>query len=1280
LASRPSSANIKVEPPAFFKEFRVPEILPLSAAPHSNHQLFSDHYLNRTLPQRLDWPQLLEAAAPVRETMTALFAGFTPSDNEAQTEEGWIKPVLKALGHDFEVQPALKTPDGTKSPDYVFYRTQAALTANKGKTLTEDLLKTGGYAVGDAKYWDRSLDAALQGKDAAVFSNKNPGYQIAFYIQHSGLEWGILTNGRLWRLYHRDTAHKLDRYYEVDLPALLQNPDPAAFLYFYAFFRRAAFEPGPLGVRALLHESRDYAQGVGDTLKSQVYEALRHLAQGFLDYAPNGLVSDAETRKLIYDSALILLYRLLFVLYAEARELLPVSASPAYRDSYSLYALKRSVAASLDAHQTLLPTSAKLWPSLTELFGIIDKGSPPLQVATFNGGLFDPTRHGFLDAKAVGDAHLQAALDKLSRVNGEFVDYRDLSVRHLGTIYEGLLEYHLDALPAEDKDTQDGWSVALLNDKGERKATGSYYTPDYIVKYIVEQAVGPMLDAAIADVTGDAAQVEAVLQVNVLDPAMGSGHFLVETTEFIARYLIDLAIAPGKDGQGESDLLYWKRRVAQSCVYGVDLNPLAVELAKLSLWLTTVAKDRPLSFLDHHLRAGNALVGARLADLQLGGAKPKAKQAAEPGQMTMMADESFRQSLSVAVGSMWLIEGSAAQTVAEVKQQEQLYEALRAGLTRKYSRLANLVTASHFGVALDKHLWKPLSAYALDPESASHPKFAEWAAAADAAASRLRFFHWELEFPEVYFGTDGKSLGDKAGFDAVVGNPPYVRQEELTYYKPFFQAIYPETAHGVADLFIYFFDQGLRQLRQGGRLSFISSNSWLRSNYATPLRKHLRNETQIETLIDLGNTRVFADAPDLSPAIHVVRRGAPPAEHTAQVAVFTRGEGIQSFERDIASKMFSVSMHDQSDTGWQLGDDAGRRVFLKLMAAGKPLGEVVGGQMYRGVLTGLNEAFIVDTPTRNRLVAADPACTAILKPLFRGEDLRPWYQEDEGRWMIVIPSGWTRKTYPALLSDDDAWDHFQQHYPSVSKYLLPFETAARKRQDKGRYWWELRPCDYYGAFDKPKIMWPDICRYPRFSWDTSETFVNDKGFIAVVEDPYILGILQSRSAWHCVSKLCVGLGERAGYMVYQLKSQFISRLPIPDASDEDKAAIGTLAREITAEAKKRYALHEKVRQRLRTDFGSPGISLNQKLTAWWTLDFPGLRRELVKVFKHDIPIKERDDWQEWFEAQKKAHTERTNAIVARETALNAHVYALFALKAAEIALIEAATKYQYGEV
>ena len=613
----------------------------------------------------------------------------------------------------------------------------------------------------------------------------------------------------------------------------------------------------------------------------------------------------------------------LFVLYAEARELLPVQGSPAYRDSYSLHALKRETAARLDAGRALLPTTATLWPRLHALFGLIDKGSPPLLVATFNGGLFDPARHPFLNAHAVGDAHLQAALDKLARVAGQFVDYRDLSVRHLGTLYEGLLEYHLEEEAAETAPTPrpspvpgeggmtgdperpsasgsvsdsplplagegrgvgatvlNPWTVALLNDKGERKATGSYYTPDYIVKYIVEQAVGPRLRQAVAEAASDDARVRAVLGVNVLDPAMGSGHFLVEATEYIARFLIDQALPVEADAHSpqaqEPDLLYWKRRVAQSCVYGVDLNPLAVELAKLSLWLTTVAKDRPLSFLDHHLRAGNALVGARLADLQFGGPKPRPKKkSAEPaGQMTMLADDTFRRSLSAAVDYMWLIEGSAALTAADVKQQEKLYVKLRESLSTKYSRLANLVTASHFGVALDHHLWKPLAAYALNEESASHPKFAEWVAQADDAAERLRFFHWELEFPEVYFDKRGQPLGEAAGFDAVVGNPPYVQREKLGLFRPFLAAEYPAVYHGMADLSVYFLGQGLRQLQKGGVISFITSGTFQKLNFGAPLRQHMADHATLEELVEFGEQQVFSDATTY-PVIFLLRNAPP---------------------------------------------------------------------------------------------------------------------------------------------------------------------------------------------------------------------------------------------------------------------------------------------------------------------------------------------------------------------------------------------------------------------
>lgn len=1258
----------------------VAQQLPLVAPAHNNQQLFSDHYLNNSLPQRGDWQMLAATARPIMAQIASIFAHYTPSNNEAQTERDLVQPVLEALGHTFEVQAALRTPDGTKKPDYIFYRDHAALAVNKNKVLTDALLHGGGVAVGDAKYWDRPLDVAIKAQGGDPFTNKNPAYQIFFYIQHSGLDWGILTNGRLWRLYHKETAHKLERYYEVDLPALLATGDVAQFLYFFAFFRRAAFDAQPLGVTALLNESLVYARGVGDTLKVQVYEALRHLAQGFLDHPGNRLTAEPETLKTIYDNALIVLYRLLFLLYAEARDLLPARQEGMYRDSYSLHAITRDIATNMRLNKLLLPNTATLWPRLHALFGIINEGSPPLNVATFNGGLFDPARHPFLDRYTVGDARLQAAIDRLARVKEEFVDYRDLAERHLGTIYEGLLEFHLAAIPREGE-----WTVALLNDRGERKATGSYYTPDYIVKYIVEQTIGPVLREVVAGKETDQEKVAAVLAVNVLDPAMGSGHFPVEATAFIARFLVDLAVTPDADAEGETDLAYWKRRVAQNCIYGVDLNPLAVDLAKLSLWLATVAKDRPLSFLDHHLRTGNALVGAQLADVQIGAQddrprkrpSKKAQQAAAAGQLSMLDDDTFRQSMGSAVSSMWRIEDSAGNTIAEVKAQERAYAQLRDDLNRKYGRLADLVSATHFGVTIDPALWTPLADYATGRTIAGPARFTDWLNAADRLSAERHFFHWELEFPEVYFDRSGQPLGAQAGFDAVIGNPPYVRQEQMAPFKPYFAAEYPDTYHGVADLYVYFFDQGLRQLRQGGRLSYICSNSWLQTNFAQPLRRFIRTTARVETLIDLGNNRTFSEAPDVCPTIFVFDKATPLPDHRFTSVVFQRGEAPDLSESTLSPKAIAIAQSDQPDEGWQLEEDTTRLIFSKLMRKGKPLSEVINGQMFYGIKTGLNDAFIIDSATRQRLVESDAASDAIIKPLAQGEDLRPWYQEQEDRWLIFARRG----------INIDA-------YPSIKAYLVGFRERLEPRprdwpvtsswpgRKPGSYkWFEIQDSvDYYEQFDKPKIFWPDIAKIPRFSFAEAGVHIGNTGYLIPMLDAFLLGFLQSRASWMMLSKICLHNKFRGGLWEYRVLPQFISRLAIPDASTDERDAIGGLALKITEQSRARYMLHTRTRHRITADLGTPGKGLNQKLTAWWELDFPAFRAELQKVFKRDIALKERDDWEAWLADQRAAHQRFTAEIVRLETELNARVYALFDLTADEIQLIEESTRYRYGEV
>ncbi|MGH2478549.1 MAG: Eco57I restriction-modification methylase domain-containing protein, partial [Ktedonobacteraceae bacterium] len=543
-----------------------------------------------------------------------------------------------------------------------------------------------------------------------------------------------------------------------------------------------------------------------------------------------------------------------------------------------------------------------------------------------------------------------------------------------------------------------------------------------------------------------------------------------------------------------------------------------------------------------------------------------------------------------------------------------------------------------------------------------------------------RFFHWELEFPDIFFALDGTPRGEQAGFDAVVGNPPYVRQEKLSADKSFYQE-HHEIYHGSADLFVYFFAQGLRLLRPGGRLAYISSNSWLRANYATPLRRHLRLYTNVEQLIDLGNTRVFSDAPDLSPAIQLACKLPPSNGNTARVAIFSRGDTISEFRENLEGRFFAVSLHDQPDEGWQLKSDASRQLFTRLMQVGRPLGELVEGRMYYGIKTGLNEAFIIDDATRARLLQADPASAQLIKPMVRGEDLRPWYQENEGRWLICLPSGWTAATFPELQARDEtlAWAKVSSSYPALAAYLEPFADAARKRQDKGQYWWELRACDYYDAFAQPKIFYPDIAKYPRFSWGEPDSYTSNTGYFIPEHSYELLGLLNSRMSWFVIMQISQPLAERKGALTYRLFTQNIERLPIPALSDEQRVQIGGLAQQLTEVARARYLVREETMQRIRSDLGAGQRKITDRLDEWWRLDWQAFRDEVRKSFKREIPLKERHEWQRYVEEQQEEIAGLTREVIRLEQELNTAVYAASGLDEAEIALVEQETKYYYGE-
>ena len=653
------------------------------------------------------------------------------------------------------------------------------------------------------------------------------------------------------------------------------------------------------------------------------------------------------------------------------------------------------------------------------------------------------------------------------------------------------------------------------------------------MKYIVEETVGPVLRAAIQDAGSDEEKVEAVLALDVLDPAMGSGHFLVEVTEYIARFLVELDVSPeeapdteapetevpetGNTG-ADAELAYWKRRVVQSCVYGVDMNPLAVDLAKLSLWLSTVARDRPLSFLGHHLRTGNSLVGARLTDLQPGNTgKKRKKKAADEAQLSMLEDDAFRQSMSVAVGSMWVIEESPAASVEDVKEQEQLYERLREDLIRRYARLADLVTATRFGVEVDRALWQPLADYATSKNVTTLPQFQRWLDEAQDIAAGQRFFHWELEFPEVFFDRHGKPLGEVAGFDAVVGNPPYVRQEALGPVKPYFKDAYPETYHGVADLYVYFYQQGLRQLRRGGRMGYIVTNKWLRAGYGGPLRGYFAEEDALVEIVDFGHAPIFPDA-DVFPCIVVLEKRGPAtndneADGEVRVAAVPREElGGMDLDRTVEAHAHTVPRGRFGKEAWSLESSAVDDLMAKIRRNGVPLAEFAGVKPAYGIKTGLNAAFLIDTETKDRLVGEDPASAEVIKPYLRGQDIKRWSPDWQDLWMIVLKSSGDH-AWPWRDAGDDAEEVFRQTYPSLHAHMKPLEEKLRRRRDKGRHWWELRSCAYYNLFEQPKIMYQVIQTHPRYGLSENEMFSNDKTFFVPAYNGWLLAILNSPLMW-----------------------------------------------------------------------------------------------------------------------------------------------------------------------
>ncbi len=985
---------------------------------YRNRALFADYYLQHLLPQLEGWRRdddLHEVYAQLQSLYSAKQSSLQMA-NEAQLEQEFLRPLLNILwGRDtYTVQPSLLTPTGRIQPDYALFANTEARQQAEQKPDTPDFWRLASV-VAEVKAWESALDRR-QG------THENPSSQICFYLYRTGVRWGILTNGRYWRLYERELSRTGGVYYEVDLVHLLEQDDPESFRYFFHFFRRESFLPDAEGVcfvERVLKGSQEYAVQVGERLRENVYDALRILMDGFLRFPTNNLTpDDPATLQKVYDNSLIVLYRLLFLLYAEDRGLLPINHL-VYRD-YCLQKVHREINSALRSGRQYYPRETRFWNALLTLTRIIDEGLPDngeLVLPAYNGGLFKPSAYPEVAHTPlpdhprwnIGDAYLATVIDLLAYERDQLdqpgmreVDYGSLDVQHLGSIYEGLLELQpriasetlyekvengrsvfttepVSATPESPRVRRiEPGRVYLTTDRGERKATGSYYTPKPIVNYIVERTLSPVLDAVAQQVAKLRPQIEAqirqyetqcdrelqsaspeqepvivakyhslieqekmrllepYLSVKALDPAMGSGHFMVGMADYISlRMANDPNLIP-LDAFGSDDAqTYYKRLVVERCLYGVDLNPLAVELAKLSLWLHTVSTGRALSFLDHRLRRGNALIGARIeqdlmfepTQLDRNG-RPRT---ASNGQLTLGFTETLtNQHLAYFLDTFRQIT-EAPTGDAEIERQKDAWYRDLEKVREKFRAVANCWLAPYFGAKVTPEQYAQAVEALRDPERWELLSQQEWFQNAQAVAQKYRFFHWELEFPELFFEPSGLKPIDQRGFDVVVGNPPYLFGELIPQEIRTISSRY-RFASGQYDVYWLFYEViGILLLKQGGLHGYVIPDAILVRDEAGRIRQWL---TENYRLVALGYAGAVFDEPNVSTAIVVWRKQPPEPSAQVQLA-YLRGEEFEL-----------IGLRDQSDflqipnTRWLLflGEEA-FEVIRKVLLRTRPLRE-----------------------------------------------------------------------------------------------------------------------------------------------------------------------------------------------------------------------------------------------------------------------------------------------------------------------------------------------------
>ncbi len=906
----------------------------------------------------------------------------------------------------------------------------------------------------------RALTPVQQGWD---YANKLPESR-----------WIIVSNYRETRLYAKSKGQGAYELFRLEDLAVLNE-----LRRFRALLGRDALLPSAPGAASVLDElllasdrkDREITEGLYARYREIRVRLFDELRRTHRKRRPAELLRHAQT----------ILDRVLFVAFAEDRGLLPpdtLASAYKHRDPYH---------------------PRPLWENFTAVFRWVDVGNPAMNFSAYNGGLFRPDPD--LDALALSDDACGWFKELAT------YDFRDdVSVEVLGHIFEQSIA-DLEELRAEAEAThavEEGKGPVGAERKApsKRKTEGVFYTPPFVTNFIVRETLGKVFqerwEASIQGrniskkdqlATWEAYR-EALRGVRVLDPACGSGAFLVAAFDALAQEYerANRAIAELKGGQ--TGLFDPTRVVLNENLFGVDLNGESVEITRLSLWLKTATRGKPLTHLDRNIRWGNSVVSDAALD-------PRAYD--------------WKKGRPVRA----LLDGATALDEAEAK----------------------------------------------------------------AIESRWR-----------------------EGFDVVLGNPPYVRHELLTRFKEHWRSEF-RAFDGNADVFVYFFERALQQLKSGGRLGFIVSNKWLRGSYAQALRGMLASETTIESMIDFGHAPIFPDA-DAFPCIVTLRKVQPTPDHVASVTQFPREELQKvTIPEYVATHRQDVPQARFGRGGWSLEAAKVDALMAKIRAAGKVLTEYAGVKPFYGLKTGCNEAFLIDTATKERLCKEDPRSRELLKKFLRGQDIARWAPEWAGLWMIYV-----------------RWDCKIQDYPALAQHLEGFKESlsARAEVKQGRFpWYALSRygSDYADLFEKPKVLYQEIQFHPAYALDTDGYFLNNKGFFIPSNDPWLLAVLNSPLMWWHNWRYLVHLKDEA----LSPAGEKLVSLPIAAPSAAQRDAIGKWVPEVVACKRDNLAATAGVLDVLRMQYDVEDVG--QRLADFASLDGDGFVKEVLKRRGPKNPMK-----------------------------------------------------------